>query len=481
MRTQRDGTSIKKSAQALYGLAVLLLLIVSSAAFSQHHPANHARQASSSAAPGGAASRTEHASTPELARAGFERFKKLEGSWKGRSTKGWEETITFKTIAQGSVVVENSFDAHPNETMLTMFYLDGDRLMLTHYCVAKNQPRLLATSFADEGKTITFTFLDGTNLPTRDRGHMDKAVFRFIDDTQFTSQWTWYQNGKEDWMEEIRLDRLQAGTASAAPKADGTNAEGPISIRTYGVKINVDNMDKALAFYCDKLGFEVEDRRQYPQQVFLKTGDRVKLILNAVKKLRQSSPEDTKVSLTLQVNDLDQAITRMRSLGVEFVEREKRTEGVGFAISIRDPFGRSVSLMHQTIAKVEPFKEPKLYNFGYGIPDMDRARDFYCNKLGFVARSEKYLPLDLPLGHQDKTFAFMLHYRPGIKPITSGTPDAAPFNMIVYETDDLEKAVAALKKSGVKILRDRPQKSAVGDVVVFEDPFGNLSELVSAR
>jgi hypothetical protein len=141
------------------------------------------------------------------ARAAFERFKKLEGTWKGHSTKGWEESVGFKTIAGGSVVVESSFDAHPDETMMTMVHMDGDRLMLTHYCVAKNQPRLVATSFADDGKTVTFTFLDGANIPARDRGHMDKAVFRFIDDDHVSSQWTWYQNGKEQWMEDIKLER----------------------------------------------------------------------------------------------------------------------------------------------------------------------------------------------------------------------------------------------------------------------------------
>lgn len=147
--------------------------------------------------------------SPDLsqARSAFERFKKLEGSWKGRSTKGWEEVISYKTIARGTVVVGTSFDAHPNETMMTMIHLDGDRLMLTHYCVAKNQPRLVATSFADDGKTITFTFLDGTNLPSRDRGHMDKAIFRFVDENHVTSRWTWYQDGKESWMEEILLER----------------------------------------------------------------------------------------------------------------------------------------------------------------------------------------------------------------------------------------------------------------------------------
>lgn len=147
-------------------------------------------------------------SSTSPARVAFERLKKLEGKWKGRSTKGWEETTSFKTIAAGSIVVSTSFDAHPNETMMTMYHLDGERLMLTHYCVAKNQPRLVATSFADGGKTITFTFLDGTNLPTRDRGHMDKVIMRFLDDNHLTSQWTWYQGGKESWMEEIQLERL---------------------------------------------------------------------------------------------------------------------------------------------------------------------------------------------------------------------------------------------------------------------------------
>jgi hypothetical protein len=141
------------------------------------------------------------------ARIAFERFKKLAGEWTGKSTKGWQENIRYQIITGGTVVVETSFDAHPNETMMTMFHLDGDRLMLTHYCVAKNQPRLLATSFEDDGRKITFTFLDGTNMPSRDRGHMDKAVFRFVDDNHVSSQWTWYQDGKESWMEEITLER----------------------------------------------------------------------------------------------------------------------------------------------------------------------------------------------------------------------------------------------------------------------------------
>ena len=141
------------------------------------------------------------------AREAYMRFQALEGTWRGESTKGWAEDVTFRPIAGGSAVVETSFDAHPGETMLTVFALDGERLRLTHYCVAKNQPRLEATSFEEGGRVVTFTFLDGGNLPTRDKGHMDRAVFRFEDADHVTTRWTWFQDGQEQWLEEIRLTR----------------------------------------------------------------------------------------------------------------------------------------------------------------------------------------------------------------------------------------------------------------------------------
>ena len=154
----------------------------------------------------------------------FERLKSIEGEWDGRSTKGWEDTNTFQVIAAGSVLMGRSFDAHPNETMVTMYHLDGDELILTHYCVARNQPRLRATSISPDARTIELTFRDATNLPSRDKGHMDRVVMTFIDDDHFTSHWTWYQDGKEKWREKIEYVRRKPGqprpsgpTSSSAP------------------------------------------------------------------------------------------------------------------------------------------------------------------------------------------------------------------------------------------------------------------------
>lgn len=142
------------------------------------------------------------------AAAAFERMKSLVGTWEAKSTKGWTGTEKFELIAEGSVLMQTTrIEPHPNQTMVTMYHLDGDRLLLTHYCVAKNQPRLVASALSADGGKLTFRFLDGTNLKSRDQGHMDQAVFEFVDADHFRDQWTWYQDGKESWMEQVEYVR----------------------------------------------------------------------------------------------------------------------------------------------------------------------------------------------------------------------------------------------------------------------------------
>jgi hypothetical protein len=140
----------------------------------------------------------------------FERLKALAGTWQGRSTRGWTDRVTIQVIAAGSAVLFDSFDAHPNERMLTLVHPDGERLLLTHYCVAGNQPRLVLSQVEEDGRLLRFRFLDGGNLPSRDRGHMDSLALRLVDADRFTERWTWYQDGNERWMEEIEMRRAAA-------------------------------------------------------------------------------------------------------------------------------------------------------------------------------------------------------------------------------------------------------------------------------
>ena len=89
---------------------------------------------------------------------------------------------------------------------LTMFYLDGDRLLLTHYCDAGNRPRMAGKVSAD-GKSLEFDFIDiaGGN----ERGHMHHAVFTIIDANHHTEDWTYMLPGDKPILAHFDLQRAK--------------------------------------------------------------------------------------------------------------------------------------------------------------------------------------------------------------------------------------------------------------------------------
>jgi len=186
------------------------------------------------------------------AKAAWEKLKAIEGEWIGKSTKGWTETSTWRLIAGGSALMENSFDAHPGESMVTFIHPDGDRLILTHYCMAKNQPRMMLTSVTEEGTYFDFTFLDATNLKSRDKGHMDRCRVKLNADGTFTEQWTWYQKGTESWMEVIEYKRKETPPtiASAKQQLAGVQRELATGFASLGQDFEAKKEDaNALAAY----------------------------------------------------------------------------------------------------------------------------------------------------------------------------------------------------------------------------------------
>ena len=122
----------------------------------------------------------------------FDSLKGLAGEWQGKDPSGKMQTITWKLISAGSVLMESMQE----ESMVTMYHVDNDRLMLTHYCSAQNQPRMQAT-VSDDGKTFTFDFLDATNLANPAKGHMRKMVLKILDKDHVTEQWFFATNGKD--------------------------------------------------------------------------------------------------------------------------------------------------------------------------------------------------------------------------------------------------------------------------------------------
>ena len=149
------------------------------------------------------------------AAAQFEQLKKLEGEWVGEFAHGEgpknETTVRYKLTGAGSALVEHLFEGTGHE-MITVYHLDGDRLILTHYCAAQNQPRMCAKP-SDDTKTIAFEFLDGTNMDAATDMHMHNATIEFIDDDHFKSEWTSYDDGKPSGKAVFEMKRKKGDAA----------------------------------------------------------------------------------------------------------------------------------------------------------------------------------------------------------------------------------------------------------------------------
>jgi len=140
----------------------------------------------------------------------FERLKSMAGQWESGPAAKMKSTMEIQVTSGGSVVMEqvHMADSGGPVTMVTMYYLDGGQLKLTHFCAAGNQPTLQAT-YAPETKTITFDFVSATNLKSADDGHMHHAVYTFIDQDHVKATWTYRKDQKDAFTESFDYVRTK--------------------------------------------------------------------------------------------------------------------------------------------------------------------------------------------------------------------------------------------------------------------------------
>jgi hypothetical protein len=111
----------------------------------------------------GAAARA--AEQPKSALA-FERLAFLVGEWKGFQD-GAEIQVIYTLTANGSALMEE-FRPKDGPTMVTMFSVDGDHLLATHYCAAKNQPQMATQTITDpQATSLAFSLVRVTGLTSR--------------------------------------------------------------------------------------------------------------------------------------------------------------------------------------------------------------------------------------------------------------------------------------------------------------------------
>ncbi len=142
------------------------------------------------------------------AQAAFEKLKSLEGNWSGTTPEGKSLQVSFRVVSGGSAV-ESEIHGEAEADMFSVFHLDGDRLLMTHYCGTGNQPRMVGT-LSPDGKTISFNFLDATNLLPSQPGHMEKMTLTLPDATHQTEQWDFLaQDGQHQHHALFELQRTK--------------------------------------------------------------------------------------------------------------------------------------------------------------------------------------------------------------------------------------------------------------------------------
>jgi hypothetical protein len=128
---------------------------------------------------------------------GLEKIKKLAGTWveADKDGKPTDKVVSIvKVTAGGSAVQETYFPGQPME-MVSVYHLDKGDLVMTHYCVLGNQPRMKAEP-GPKPNQIRWVFAGGTNLDPAKDAHMHGAVVTFVDDDHLEIAGEAWENGK---------------------------------------------------------------------------------------------------------------------------------------------------------------------------------------------------------------------------------------------------------------------------------------------
>lgn len=161
-------------------------------------------------AAGAAAVRTAPAGVD--GRAALARLKTLAGEWRGRvvTEDGPPAEVLFSVTAGGSTVLEKLFPGTEHE-MVSMYHLDGDDLVLTHYCGMGNQPRMrLVQSSGTDPLELRFDFTGGTNIDPAKDMHMHAGRLTLRGADHLEAEWSVYDKGKQTGANKFFLDRVKA-------------------------------------------------------------------------------------------------------------------------------------------------------------------------------------------------------------------------------------------------------------------------------
>lgn len=109
------------------------------------------------------------------------------------------------------------------------------------------------------------------------------------------------------------------------------------------------------------------------------------------------------------------------------------------------------------------------------VPDLEAAKHFYCDILGFPLRAES--GDCLMFEHEGSDFiAFKCERSATVKNYSSEAR-----SVFVFEVASIDQAVADLRMKGVSFLHGAPAENEFSRYAAFTDPFGNVHEIYEAK
>ena len=118
----------------------------------------------------------------------------LVGEWDMTDETGAEVLASrFEVTGGGSAVCETMFPGTEYQ-MTNLYHMDGQKLVVTHYCAVGNQPRMAATKArrTDEGLVYEFKFQSVSNLRPEHDHYMGQMTMTICDNGTVRQDWRSY-------------------------------------------------------------------------------------------------------------------------------------------------------------------------------------------------------------------------------------------------------------------------------------------------
>jgi len=142
----------------------------------------------------------------------LDRMRALAGDWEGENPEHHEGmpdkmAVNYRVTSNNNVVIETLMPGTPHE-MITVYYVDGDKLVLTHYCSMGNQPMMTAVE-PEGADSVHFVCHGGGNLPNENVPHMHEVTHEFLAPDHLRSSWVMLMDGKPTGTTAFDLHRVQ--------------------------------------------------------------------------------------------------------------------------------------------------------------------------------------------------------------------------------------------------------------------------------